>query len=237
VSLRSASSLRAWRGAVATMPGAGEYSHDRRDETLTPPVGTFRPHKNTLLLKPNLGAVKGTCYDLPSKQIFQHEYGLRQVRDGVTSADVVGNWAAHEPNPNVQPGRDFKTLNKQAVVEGATSCKDIHQYRNTHDFRLKLGTYKKEEKKPYDADTSFGRPTQSASSFNDLFCHSYRYDWVAEHAGDNAPTETKKKKPQMTKSAIALQQCNATRMMEKVPEVEWKMSAFTTVPPKVGYTG
>jgi len=220
------------------MSGQGAYSHDRRDETMTPPVGTFRPHKNMLLIKPNLGAVRGTCYDLPSVPQFQHEYGLRQVRDGVTSADVVGGWSHHEPNPNVQPGRDFKMLNKHAVQEGATTCKDMAQYRSTHDFRLKLGTEKKLDKKPFDSDTSFGRPTQSQSNFQDLFCHSYRYDWVAEHSGDAAPTITKKKKPAMTKSAIALQTTNAARMMEgEGPTPLWKMGCFTTVPPKVGYTG
>ena len=100
----------------SSMSGMGAYSHDRRDETMTPPVGTFRPHKNMLLIKPSLGSVRGTCYDLPSVQQFQHEYGLRQVRDGVTTADVVGGWSHHEPNPNVQPGRDFKMLNKHNRV-------------------------------------------------------------------------------------------------------------------------
>ena len=151
------------------------YSHDRRDETATPLCGAHRPNKtNPLLIKPALGNVKGTVYDLPSKSNLQHEYGLRQERDGTSSAEVLGNWAAHEPNPNVVPGRDFKQLNKHAVVEGRITCKDMADFRKTHDFRLKYGSDKPAEKKPYDATTHFGRATNTTDNFNDLFSHSYR---------------------------------------------------------------
>merc|ERR1719198_2567875 len=221
------------------MNQTGIYSHDRRDETATPLCGAHRPNtKNPLLVKPLLGCVKSTCYDLPSRSSLQHEYGLRQERDGCTSADVVGNWSQHEPNPNVVPGRDFKLLNKHAVVEGNTNCKEMSHYRSTHDFRLKLGSEKAAESKPYDAATAFGRPTNASTSFNDLFSHSYRYDWVAEAtpAGDFAAAK-KPKKPAMTKSALALQAVSQAKMAPVEAKAEWKMSAFTAVPPKVGHTG
>ena len=110
----------------------GEYSHDRRDETATPLCGAHRPqadHKNALLIKTQLGTVRATVYDLPSKGNLQHEYGLRQERDGTSSAEVLGNWSASEPNPNIVPGRDFKALNKHAVVSGVTGCKGMADYR------------------------------------------------------------------------------------------------------------
>merc|ERR1719198_696676 len=221
------------------MNQTGIYSHDRRDETATPLCGAHRPNtKNPLLVKPLLGCVKSTCYDLPSRSSLQHEYGLRQERDGCTSAEVVGNWAVHEPNPNVVPGRDFKQLNKHAVVEGITNCKTMSQYRSTHDYRLKLGSDKPAESKPYDADTAFGRPTNASTSFNDLISHSYRYDWVA----DAPPAESflmakKPKKPAMTKTALAQQAVSSAKMAEKVDVEPWKMSVFRSVPPKVGHTG
>jgi len=175
---------------------------------------------------------------LPSKGNLQHEYGLRQERDGCTSAEVVGNWAVHEPNPNVVPGRDFKQLNKHAVVEGVTNCKTMSQYRSTHDFRLKLGSDKQAETKPYDADTSFGRPTNASTSFNDLFSHSYRYDWVA----DTPPAaefheKLKPKKPTMTKTALAQMAVAQAKMEEAEPKELWKMKAFANVPPKVSHQG
>lgn len=223
------------------MAARGVYSHDVRDETLTPKCGAHRDlaqTKNALLVHPQLGCVKSTVYDLPSKANLQHEYGLRQERDGVTSAEVLGNWAQHEPNPNVQPGRDFKQLNKHAVVSGITSCKDIATYRSQHDFRLKLGSEKAAEAKPYDETTSFGRPTNASTSFNDLFSHSYRYDWVAEATPADAVAASKKpKKPTMTKSAIALAAAAQQKLSEEPLPEPWKMKSFQTVPAKIGYQG
>jgi hypothetical protein len=215
------------------------YSHDRRDEMSTPLCGAHRPNKtNPLLIKPQLGCVKGTVYDLPSKADLQHEYGLRQERDGSSSAEVVGNWAQHDPNQKVAPGRDFKSLNKHAVVDGMTNCKGIREYRNTHDFRLKLGSDKAPEVKPYDASTSFGRPTNASTSFNDLFSHSYRYDWVAEATpAADAVAAKKSKKPTMTKTAMAQVEASRAKLHGEPPKSEWKMKAFTTVPAKIGKTG
>jgi len=222
------------------------YSHDRRDETATPLCGAHRPNKtNPLLIKPALGNVKATVYDLPSKNNLQHEYGLRQERDGTSSAEVLGNWASHEPNPNVVPGRDFKQLNKHAVTEGRITCKDMADYRKTHDFRLKFGSDKLTEKTPYDATTHFGRATNTSDNFNDLFSHSYRYDWVANATpASEACAAMQRKKPAMTKTALALQakskemmaKYDAASSVDRGPQ-EWKMSAFRTVPPKIGYTG
>ena len=151
------------------------YSHDRRDETATPLCGAHRKTRtNPLLLKPQLSAVKGSTYSLPAD--FQHEYGLPQVRDGLTSEMVVGHWAQHDGTHGVMPGRDFKALNKAAVRNGATNTKDFNSYRKQHDIRLKLGSEKKAIPKAYDENTSFGRPTRPdpASSFGDLVSHGFR---------------------------------------------------------------
>lgn len=215
------------------------YSHDKRDETATPLCGAHRPNKtNPLLIKPLLGCVRATVYDLPSVGNLQHEYGLRQERDGSSSAEVVGNWAQHDPNDKVLPGRDFKALNKHAVVDGVTSCNGMRDYKKTHDFRLKLGSDKQKEAKPYDAATSFGRPTNASTSFNDLFSHSYRYDWVAEAVpAADAVAAKKSKKPTMTKTAILNQQAAQAKMVEPPQKEEWKMKAFTAVPAKIGPCG
>lgn len=219
---------------------ANAYSHDRRDETATPLCGAHRPNKtNPLLIKPLLGCVKATVYDLPSAAgNLQHEYGLPQVRDGSSSAEVVGNWAQHDPNHKAQAGRDFKQLNKHAVVEGVINCKQMQEYRKTHDYRLKLGSDKVPEQKPYDASTSFGRPTNASTSFNDLFSHSYRYDWVAEATPADEVLKTKKpKKPTMTKTALAQVAASQAKMAVEAPKEPWKMKAFAAVPAKIGPMG
>ena len=222
------------------MSNSGGYSHDRRDETATPLCGAHRPNTtNALLIKPVLGCVKATVYDLPSAgNNLQHEYGLPQVRDGSSSAEVVGNWAQHDPNMKVQPGRDFKQLNKHAVVEGVINCKQMKDYRSTHDYRLKLGSDKVPEVKPYDVSTSFGRPTNASTSFNDLFSHSYRYDWVAEATpASDVLAQKKPKKPTMTKTALAQVAASQAKMAVVEATEPWKMKAFASVPAKIGPMG
>jgi len=215
------------------------YSHDLRDELATPLCGAHRPNRNPLLFKNELGCVKPSYYDLPSKGNLQHEYGLRQERDGTCSAEVLGNWAQHEPNPNVQPGRDFKQLNRKAVVAGLITCKDHANYRKTNDCRLKFGSEKTKEKLPYDpVNTSFGRPTNTSENFNDLFSHGYRYDWVADATPASEACAAKQaKKPAMTKTAIALRNAAKEKMADKEVEKEWKMPAFENVPAKLGRYG
>lgn len=110
------------------------YSHSRRDECATPLCGAHRPTKsNPLLIKPQLGAVQGTTYDLPSN--FDHEYGLRQVRDGLTSEMVVNSWSQHDGTKGVQPARDFKGLNKAAVMSACISTKQFNDFRCVAGWR------------------------------------------------------------------------------------------------------
>merc|ERR1719453_1916137 len=114
----------------------------------------------------------------------------------------------------------------------------MSDYRATHDFRLKLGSEKPKETKPYDASTSFGRPTNASTSFNDLFSHSYRYDWVADAPPAAQFLEAKKaKKPAMTKTTLAMQAVSQAKMNPPTEVEPWKMKTFLEVPPKVGHTG
>jgi len=219
------------------------YSHDQRDIS-TPLCGTLKPQpetsKNVLLIKPQLGTVKSATWNLPSQTDFQHEYGLRQKRDGVTSGDVVGGWAQHDGTANQMPGRDFKALNAMAVVAGGCTSKDIADYRTTHDARLKLGTYKAAETMPYDSTTTFGRSTVASIPFGDLISHSYRYDWAQEQP----PAETikpKARKPGQTKTSLMAAEVSRAKLEQfenaDVPKVLWKHAGFSKVPAKVGYTG
>lgn len=111
------------------------YSHDRRDETATPLCGAHRnTGKNALLIKPQLGTVRATTYDLPKD--FEHEYGLPQVHDGLTSEMVVGTWKSHDGTKGMMPARDFKTLNKMAVRDGYVGTKAIADFRSSSQMRL-----------------------------------------------------------------------------------------------------
>jgi len=216
------------------------YSHDRRDLTATPLCGAHRNKgTNSLLIKPLLGAVKASTYDLPKD--FEHEYGLVQVRDGLTSEMVVGSWAQHDGTQGMMPARDFKTLNKCAVVSGCVNTAQMSEYRKTHDVRLKLGSEKKQEKLPFDENTSFGRPTRPSTPFGDLVSHGFRYDWVmTAEPSESACARMKPKKPTPTRSSLGHAAASKEKLAAAIdgpPESQWKMKQFTSVAAKIGPKG
>jgi len=222
-------------------PQPSVYSHDKRDELDTPLCGTFReagPKYNTLLTKAQLGTVKPTTYNLPSATNFQHVYGLEQVRDGSTSADVVGNWAQHYGTSNKLPGRDFRTLNKMAAMEGVKTAKAIGEFRQSRDARLKLGSDKAEEKMPYDESTTFGRSTGASEPFADLMGHQHRYDWAnSQPAAAELQEHNKPKKPASTKTSRLMAETAKAKLATAEEVQMWKMDCFKHVPSKVGYQG
>ena len=70
-------------------------------------------------------------------------------------------------------------------------------------MRLKLGSDAKPEKKPYDENTSFGRPTRPSTPFGDLVSHGFRYDWVmSSEPAEVAVQRKKSKKPTPTRSSV-----------------------------------
>lgn len=104
----------------------------------TPLIGNFgRKPANTLLIKPELGKGKQSTYRLPGPA---HTYGKALFREDEGTGEMIMTWMEHTPNPHARPGRDFKALNKHAVVAGATTAKQQLEFRKTHDARLKVGT-------------------------------------------------------------------------------------------------
>ena len=198
-------------------------------------TGAHRPIKtNPLLIKPLLGCVSCSVRPSVGERQSAAQYGLPQVRDGSSSAEVVGNWAQHDPNHKAQAGRDFKQLNERTVVEGVINCKQMQDYRKTHDFRLKLGSDKVAEQKR-DASTSFGRPTTppppSATSSRTA---------TATTGWRRRPAEKctrRKAKPTMTKTALAQVAASQAKMAVEAPKEPWKMKAFANVPAKIGPMG
>jgi hypothetical protein len=213
------------------------YSHSRRDETATPLCGAHRNKgTNPLLIKPQLGSVKASTFALPPD--FNHTYGLEQVRDGLTSEMVVGTWAQHDGTKGMVPARDFKALNKAAIVDGSIDTRDIAEYRKTHDIRLKLGSDKKAEKKPFDENTTFGRPTRPSTPFGDLVSHGFRYDWVMQsEPAESAVQRSKPKKPAPTKSSIGHAAASKEKLADCSQESTWKMKQFASVSAKIGKQG
>ena len=171
---------------------------------------------------------------------FQHSYGLVQERDGLTCGMVVDNWMAHDGTKDVAPARDFRALNKGAVMSGHVDCKGMQEYRATHDFRVKLGSEKKQMAMPINENTSFGRSTRPSTPFGDLMSHGFRYDWVMQTASADEFLKVRaKKKPPSTKASLGHAAGSAERRekAETVPPEPWKMKKFANVAPRVGPQG
>ena len=232
--------------ADSTIVKTAGYSFQRRDETATPLCGAHRiaSHaKNPLLVKAQLGAVKATTYSLPED--FQHEYGLRQERDGVTAGDVVDNWADNDGSHSAVAARDFRALNKAAISSGHLDVKAMNEYRNEHDIRVKLGNEKGRAARGggnYDDNTAFGRPTRPSTPFGDLVSHGFRYDWVMQSEPASAVAQSRaRQKPRGTIASMGhASRAAAARAGDTAaanPAAPWKMKKFANVQSKVGRQG
>ena len=144
------------------------------------------------------------------------------------------------------------TTHMVPVEEPATSFKDYQaRYLSSHDNRLKLDT-----KQPFDdneqpffhkplPDDAFVHNDAARSSVDqDLVSHSYRYDWVGSGGGPPAAPYKPPSRPnaaaehslEHSQAMIAATQARMAPEMED-PMAEWKMRAYESVPPKIGYTG
>ena len=220
---------------------SSQYSHAYRDEEDAPPCGKFNPawyKTNVLLHRPNLGASAATTRKLPSDKNLQHEYGWRQERDGSGSKDVLGGWAEHEGTGHLQAPRDFKALNKLAMVSGCKNNKDMTAFRSTNDARVKVTSLSVDMKKPYDDFTTFGASTSANENMSDLYSHSFRFDWVnTKPSAAEIVAASKAKGPGQTKTSMLAEKAAREKLAVKEVEKPWVMSAFKNVPAKVGQTG
>jgi len=144
---------------------------------------------NVLLVRPVLGKVKPTTYTLPG---CSFTYGKRDQFDEEGVREVVGSWKQHTPCPASEPGRDFKKLNKCAVVAGATSSKHISDFRLQVDIRcqtLNTGPRNKHDQIP---DMVFGRPQKPSTPIAGVLSNSYQRDWLVDQKQQKLKTHQQK---------------------------------------------
>ena len=161
------------------MERSSKTFHDAPQVPGTPLIGNARPSAktNALLTKHELGTVKQTTYALPGPN---HAYGKALFREDEGTGELIMNWTEHKPNPHAKPGRDFKALNKRAVVAGLTTAKATTIYRKTHDARLKIGTHESRRFTLAD-DIVHGKSTRPSTPMDELISSAYRWSWVASH--------------------------------------------------------
>lgn len=208
-----------------------------RDVPGTPLIGHARPSAktNALLLKPELGAVKQTTYSLPGPH---HAYGKALLREDEGTGELLMNWMEHKPNPHAKPGRDFKALNKRAVVAGLTTAKATSIYRKTHDARLKIGTHESRRFALAD-DIVHGKSTRPSTPMDDLISSAYRWSWVASHLEQDQAKGASAKRlssgPAQTRASQghAAQRLSATAVESSPIKPPFVMKRFKDIPSKV----
>ena len=94
--------------------------------------------KNYLVLKDDVGKAKPSTRDLPGPAFA---YGKTEKAKQEGAGVITTSWLYHKSKMNDQMHnpRDFKKLNKFAVVGGMVTSKDNYQFRKTHDARIPFG--------------------------------------------------------------------------------------------------
>ena len=93
---------------------------------------------NYLVLKDDVGKAKPTTRDLPQKEFA---YGKTEKTKQEGAGVITTSWLYHQSKnaDDKHNPRDFKKLNKFAVVGGMVTSKDNYVFRKTHDARIPFG--------------------------------------------------------------------------------------------------
>ena len=94
--------------------------------------------KNYLVLKDDVGKAKPTTRDLPGPAFA---YGKTDKVKQEGAGVITTSWLYHKSKltDDKHNPRDFKKLNKFAVVGGMVTSKDNYKFRKTHDARIPFG--------------------------------------------------------------------------------------------------
>jgi len=183
---------------------------------------------NPLLVRPAVGKVRKSTYDVPNDKIF----GMIDEKDVEGAKEVIHSWRIHEPNKAAQAGKDFIRLNSIAVKAGCTSSKEHAEFRQTVDVRLDTRPTKKAPSPPPVPENGFGYQNYGPiENMSDVLSHAYQREWVMQQQTINEKAKGDKghkKLPAPTKAS----QAHARK--RSLPEKkEFKMKRFASVPSKV----
>lgn len=200
-----------------------------------------RVRANPLLVKVQTGKVKATTYHLPPSGFT---YGRRDGFEEEGVKDVVNRWALHQPPRPAAPGRDFVTLNRSAVVRGATNSKDITAFRSTHDARLqKSQTITKAPPLALPADATFGRPSKPSTPIHDVISNAFQRNAIVAARRAQEEAEARRLAHEQSKAGRWGQsqhtRASLGHMKIQAPPAAapFKLERFKNVGSKIGYQG
>ena len=164
--------------------------------------------KNQLLVTDDVGKAKPSTRKLPGDNFT---YGRAEYQDVEGAGEVISNWKFHGQSKRSKPDRDFKKLNKMSIKDKACNARDMYQFRQTHDARMKeaSGFPQKNNKLPPEEFT-YGMPLRPSTPIRDVMGNffgemaenemQFKYQHTKTNfRSSNLPTESK----HTTKSKIA----------------------------------
>jgi hypothetical protein len=147
-------------------------------------VGKPRPVNNPIInaLKSEVGKPKK--YNNYQVHDVHYTYGAPLKRDPESAGEVMLSWKEHEPpTREIDLGRDFVRLNKEAARAGAANASSVQAYRESHDARIRPQVSLQKNKAPLKMDPgiAFGRKScLDGVTVRELVQNKFEMDWVEE---------------------------------------------------------
>ena len=157
---------------------------------------------NYLVLKDDVGKAKPTTRNLPPEEF---SYGKTEKTKQEGAGIITSSWLYHQSktSDDKHNPRDFKKLNKFAVVGGMVTSKDNYEFRKTHDARIPfgLGALKNKDVCLPGGAFRYGRANRPQTPVKGIILNQYgetakcdiqeKYRVIKEYKRANSPTNNK----------------------------------------------
>ncbi|CEO96274.1 Cilia- and flagella-associated protein 77 [Plasmodiophora brassicae] len=175
-----------------------------------PPGRSFRT--NPLLVHSRVGrSARKIERKLPPSHVFGKVEVI--VNDGAKQA--LTNWQTHVPKSHAEAGRDFVTLNRDAIKSGALSSRTVAEYRKQDNAKTATkgakspvqtarptATERKSSSNAAAGVSSKGRP---GTPIGAVLTGQYQHEWEARQRANMAQRWAKKKHQLVTRPTKASQ--------------------------------
>ncbi|XP_066568746.1 cilia- and flagella-associated protein 77 [Amia ocellicauda] len=191
---------------------------------------------NPLLIRSELGRIRSRGYSLPGPEFV---YGqTNPIRDGGVP-EALSHWRSVAPAAQPdwgtqQMGKDFVSLNREAVKSGLVTAQEHSQYRATHHIPCRPPVPPGSRLRPLRSppDITFGVSTRPSTPIFDLLEHKYAQRWLEEQqSAQRVSLERRHKKAQLGK--VYETRTSLLRQRQPSPESAplWKLPRFQRVGP------
>mmetsp|Transcript_26190 Transcript_26190/g.59378 ORF Transcript_26190/g.59378 Transcript_26190/m.59378 type:complete len:216 (-) Transcript_26190:130-777(-) len=194
---------------------------------------TTKRTPNPLLITAEVGKPKPSTMNLPPPE---HVYGYKMVLDSAGAGNIIGGWMEHTPNEATQPGRDFKKLNRMAIIKGSgLTPTQVADFRRTHDARLRGGSMQHQQAivlpSSRDPEFAYGVKNVYGTEMGALISNQYMRDFIESQ-------ERKETQSRMASKKIPVMHTKASlghRYVEVMPDdrTPFKMKRFQNVEGKL----